>query len=60
MTLLHNAAGLVNTEAADPNNHFDLLYFDPNRELIDRIKSLGYSITQVKQEEVEQHVISPL
>lgn len=44
--LLNNTAAKVNLAAADPNNHFDLLYFDPDDVLKDRIRALGYSITQ--------------
>jgi hypothetical protein len=44
--LLHNSAGLVNVSALDPNNHFDLLYFDPDGALKTKIRGLGYRITQ--------------
>lgn len=44
--LLSNTADTVNLAAADPNNHFDLLYFEPNDALKDRIRELGYKITQ--------------
>ena len=47
--LLCDSVNEVNQSAIDPNNHFDLILFEPNESIKGNVRDKGYTITQDNQ-----------